>query len=232
MKLSKAKFSQFQNNSFKKLVSVYEVYFDPSNITVLTLLKLKLEKLEANHEKSIESLKLEFHIRLPELSEVKQLMEHGLLLPSESQDSNESPSASDYDFSIQSGGTRPSTVPTSVPSAPPHTSGTPRGTDLATSEEYQFPSNCLDIGHGLDTATIYSIETLADDPKLHYFQVFVDQLAEDVKTGADGMALRDLGPDYLDHALKEFACKLHEESSNPFQLETSVIIHRKRRYVD
>ncbi|KAM0195699.1 hypothetical protein ACHAPI_006251 [Fusarium lateritium] len=82
-----------------------------------------------------------------------------------------------------------------------------------------------------DTATIYSIETLADDPKLHYFQVFVDQLAEDVRTGANGMVLRDFGPDYLDHALKEFAWKLHEESSNPFQLETSVIIHRKRRNI-
>jgi hypothetical protein len=158
-------------------------------------------------------------------------------------DSDESPSESIFDFSIQSGGTRPSTVPTSVPSAPPRASGIAQGTDLSTGEKHESPlrfiyesedQSILEREHTeeheeSDTATIYSIETLADDPKLRYFQVFVDQLAEDVRTGANGMILRDLGPDHLDHALREFAWKLHEESSNPFQLETSVIIHRKRR---
>lgn len=194
-----------------------------------------------------------FHDKLPLLSGIWQSRnsfldseEHGLLVPAGSEDSGESSSASEYDFSTQSGVTRPSTVPTSILSAPPHTSGALRGTGPATGEEYQYPSECLDTSIGQldlkrrhteeygepDTATIYSIETLADDPKLHYFQAFVDQLAHDVKTGAESVALRDLGPDFLGHALKEFAWKLHEESSNPFQLETSVIIHRKRRYVD
>jgi hypothetical protein len=158
-------------------------------------------------------------------------------------DSDESSSESMFDFSIQSGGTRPSTVPTSVPSAQSRASGIAQGTDLSAGEKHRSPLPCIDESEDQsilerqhteedkesDTATIYSIETLADDPKLRYFQVFVDQLAEDVRTGADGMVLRDLGPDHLDHALREFAWKLHEESSNPFQLETSVIIHRKRR---
>ncbi|CAJ0554667.1 Ff.00g131800.m01.CDS01 [Fusarium sp. VM40] len=159
--------------------------------------------------------------------------------------SDESPSVSMFDFSIQSGGTQPSTVPTSAPLVPPRVSGTAQKADLSPVEKHKPPSDCLDdledlsiligqhtgVHEESDTATIYSIETLADDPKLHYFQVFVDQLAEDVRTGAEGMVLKDLGPDNLDHALKEFAWKLYEESSNPFQLETSVIIHRKRRNV-
>ncbi|KAM0214176.1 hypothetical protein ACHAQI_003800 [Fusarium lateritium] len=159
-----------------------------------------------------------------------------------SQDSDKSPSISEFGLSIQSIGTRPSTVPTSIPPVPPHTSEI----ELSTGDEILSPLACIDKSSGQsilknqqaeeneesDTASIYSNETLTDDPKLHYFQAFVDQLAEDVKIGSEGMILKDLGPDYLDHALREFAWKLHEESSNPFQLETSVIIHRKRRLRD
>ncbi|KAF4997486.1 hypothetical protein FGRMN_3850 [Fusarium graminum] len=82
-----------------------------------------------------------------------------------------------------------------------------------------------------DTTTIYSIETLSDDPKLQYFQAFVDQLSEDVGTGIEGTVLQNVEPDYIGQALKEFSWRLHEESSNPFQLETSVIIHRKRKNI-
>lgn len=252
-KLSKAKSSQLEKSSSRTSLSVYEVFFDPSNIIALALLKLKLEKLEANRDDSIVRLNLEFHSKLPEFSEVKRLgksipgpEKRCLLFPPESQDSDEGSSASEYDVSTQSGGTQPSAVPTSIPSAPSHTPRALQGTDPAAGEEYQHHLEYLDKSTdqpdlkrqhteehgGSDTATIYSIETFADDPKLHYFQAFVDQLAEDVKTEAEGMVLRDLGSDYLAHALKEFAWKLHEESSNPFQLETSVIIHRKRRYVD
>ncbi|KAM0250769.1 hypothetical protein ACHAP5_001986 [Fusarium lateritium] len=158
-----------------------------------------------------------------------------------SQDSDKSPSISEFGFSIQSVGTRPSTVPTSILSASPHISRI----DLSTGGEYRSPSACIDKSEDQlifksqqaeehkesNIATIYSMETLADDPKLHYFQVFVDQLADDVRTGSESMVLKDLKPDYLDNALKEFAWKLHEESSNSFQLETSVIIHRKRKNI-
>ncbi|KAF5537332.1 hypothetical protein FPHYL_12752 [Fusarium phyllophilum] len=76
-----------------------------------------------------------------------------------------------------------------------------------------------------DTATAYSFDTLSDDPKLQYFQAFIDQLAEDVRSDTQGTTIKDVGPGFLEEILREFAWKLHGESTNPFQLETSVIIH-------
>lgn len=206
-----------------------------------------------SHNASVRFYKLVLNIDLPHSSEEKQSLERSLDLyqdfpsyPTKSQtsfensqysrDSDKSPTVSMFDFGIQSDSTRPSTVPTSVPSAQRHISGALQVTGLSTSDnldesDHQSISKKqhTEEHEESENATIYSIETLTDDPQLHYFRVFVTQLAEDVRTGAEGMVLMDLGPDYLEHALKEFAWKLHEESSNPFQLETSVIIHRKRR---
>ncbi|KAF4960108.1 hypothetical protein FGADI_1126 [Fusarium gaditjirri] len=158
---------------------------------------------------------------------------------------NNSTHSSTFDFSIQSRGTRPSTVPTSLPykgqrgasSSLQTTKSQPKEEESTSSsshneEQNQWSPPESERNHDkFDTATTYSFETLSDDPRLHYFQAFIDQLAEDLKSDAQGAAIKDVGPDFLDQTLREFAWKLHGESTNPFQLETSVIIHRKRRHI-
>ncbi|EWY81382.1 hypothetical protein FOYG_15642 [Fusarium oxysporum NRRL 32931] len=157
-----------------------------------------------------------------------------------------SPHSSTFDFTVQSHGTRPSTVPTSLP----HKPRSPKGVlaSLQTTEcqaeekenissshhkdeQNQWSPHNSENSAEFDTATTYSFDTLSDDPKLQYFQAFIDQLAEDVRAATDGTTLKDVGQGFLDQTLRDFAWKLHEESTNPFQLETSVIIHRKRRNI-
>ncbi|EXK28948.1 hypothetical protein FOMG_14802 [Fusarium oxysporum f. sp. melonis 26406] len=157
-----------------------------------------------------------------------------------------SPHSSTFDFTVQSHGTRPSTVPTSLP----HKPRSPKGVlaSLQTTEcqaeeeenvssshhkdeQNQWSPHNSENSAEFDTATTYSFDTLSDDPKLQYFQAFIDQLAEDVRAATDGITLKDVGQGFLDQMLRDFAWKLHEESTNPFQLETSVIIHRKRRNI-
>ncbi|KAF4338945.1 hypothetical protein FBEOM_7121 [Fusarium beomiforme] len=159
---------------------------------------------------------------------------------------SESPQSTTFDLTIQSSRTRPSTVPTShneKAQVLSQVSSTSTKGILLVKEEVQ---NSLDQLHNLraqsisqdhvfegnnDRSTIYSFDTLSDDPKLQYFQAFIDQLAEDVRADSGSIALKDLGPEFLGNSLREFAWKLHGESVNPFQLETSVIIHRKRRNI-
>ncbi|KKP00556.1 hypothetical protein THAR02_07334 [Trichoderma harzianum] len=82
-----------------------------------------------------------------------------------------------------------------------------------------------------DSATTYSTESLSDDPKLLYLQVFAEQLAKDMKQVSDEFCFENIEAGYLDDVLKEFAWKLHNESSNPFQWEASVILNRKRKNI-
>ncbi|KAG5762801.1 hypothetical protein H9Q72_009105 [Fusarium xylarioides] len=158
-----------------------------------------------------------------------------------------SPYSSTFDLTVQSQGTRPSTVPTSLPHKPQNPKGaldSLQTTECQAEEEESIPSShhreeqnqwspgkSENNGAECDTATMYSFDTLSDDPKFLYFQAFVDQLAEDVRAAADGTILQNVGQGFLDQTLRDFAWKLHEESTNPFQLETSVIIHRKRRNI-
>lgn len=156
-----------------------------------------------------------------------------------------SPCSSTFDLTVQSHETRPSTVPTSLPHKPQIPKGaldSLRTTECQAEEEGSISSshhreeqNQWSPGEsgnnraGCDTATMYSFDTLSDDPKFVYFQAFIYQLAEDVRAATDGTILQNVGQVFLDQTLRDFAWKLHEESTNPFQLETSVIIHRKRR---
>lgn len=153
-----------------------------------------------------------------------------------------SPCSSTFDLTVQSHETRPSTVPTSLPHKPKGALDSPQTTEYQTEEQGSISSSHHreeqnqwssgkpeDNRAGCDTATTYSFDTLSDDPKFVYFQAFIDQLAEDVKAATDGTILQNVGQVFLDQTLRDFAWKLHEESINPFQLETSVIIHRKRR---
>ncbi|KAF5968826.1 hypothetical protein FBULB1_10542 [Fusarium bulbicola] len=158
-----------------------------------------------------------------------------------------SPCSSTFDLTVQSHETRPSTVPASLPHKPENTKGALGS--LQTIECQAEEEGSISSSHHreeqnqwspgkfennraeCDTATTYSFDTLSDDPKFVYFQAFIDQLAEDVRAAADGAVLQNVGQGFLDQILRDFAWKLHEESTNPFQLETSVIIHRKRRNI-
>jgi hypothetical protein len=156
-----------------------------------------------------------------------------------------SPCSSTFDLTVQSHGTRPSTVPTSLPHKPQNPKGaldSLQATECQAEEEESIslshhregknqwsPGKSENNRAECDTATTYSFNTLSDDPKFVYFQAFIDQLADDVRAAADGTILQNIGQGFLDQALRDFAWKLHEESTNPFQLETSVIIHRRRR---
>ncbi|KAF5249308.1 hypothetical protein FANTH_5389 [Fusarium anthophilum] len=158
-----------------------------------------------------------------------------------------SPCSSTFDLTVQSHETRPSTVPASLPHKPQNTKGAldslqtiecqaEEEGSISSSrhreEQNQWSPGKFENNRAeCDTATTYSFDTLSDDPKFVYFQAFIDQLAEDVRAAADGAVLQNVGQGFLDQTLRDFAWKLHEESTNPFQLETSVIIHRKRRNI-
>ncbi|KAF5701879.1 hypothetical protein FMUND_13712 [Fusarium mundagurra] len=170
--------------------------------------------------------------------------EHGSV---QSEAITNSPCSSTFDLTVQSHGTRPSTVPTSLPHKPQNPKGaldSLQTTECQAEEEEGIssshhreeqsqwsPGKSENNRAECDTATTYSFDTLSDDPKLQYFQAFIDQLAEDVRSDTQGSTIKDVGPGFLEETLREFAWKLHGESTNPFQLETSVIIHRKRRQI-
>ncbi|KAF4497030.1 hypothetical protein FAGAP_6789 [Fusarium agapanthi] len=158
-----------------------------------------------------------------------------------------SPCSSTFDLTVQSHGTRPSTIPTSLPHKPQNPKrllsslqakiGQAEEEENESSTQHEeernqwSPRKSEKSRAEFETATTYSFDTLSDDPKLQYFQAFIDQLAEDVRADTQGTTMKDVGPGFLEEILREFAWKLHGESTNPFQLETSVIIHRKRRYI-
>jgi hypothetical protein len=75
-----------------------------------------------------------------------------------------------------------------------------------------------------DIQTEYSTNSTLDEP---YLEAFADQLSKDLDD-----VFRELSspvPEYLESVLKKFAWMLHSESSNPFQWEASVTLHRKRK---
>ncbi|KAF5685141.1 hypothetical protein FCIRC_3579 [Fusarium circinatum] len=157
-----------------------------------------------------------------------------------------SPCSSTFDLTVQSKGTHPSTVPTSLAHKPQNLKrllsslqatlgqAEEEKNESSTQHEEQnqwSPRKSEKSRAEFHRATMYSFDTVSDDPKLQYFQAFIDQLAEDVRADTQGTIMKDVGPGFLEEILREFAWKLHGESTNPFQLETSVIIHRKRRYI-
>lgn len=80
--------------------------------------------------------------------------------------------------------------------------------------------NAVDL-IGMDT--MYSPDTAVDNP---YIQPFLAHLTKDLKH------ILELSPfiieqENLKRTLKNFAWRLHGESSNPFQWESSVTLHRK-----
>ncbi|PNP55756.1 hypothetical protein THARTR1_03976 [Trichoderma harzianum] len=154
-----------------------------------------------------------------------------------------------FDHDLRSRGTRPSTVPTShpgmkgqgprqvpaIPEAEELEIKSPREAEPTYAESlhnsYPLAEEETDEQRGVtddcDVETTYSVDTLSDEPKLRYLQVFAEQLAKDMKQISDEFCFSNIEAEYLNPMLREFAWKLHGESSNPFQWEASVIIHKK-----
>ncbi|KAK4078282.1 uncharacterized protein Triagg1_3298 [Trichoderma aggressivum f. europaeum] len=158
-----------------------------------------------------------------------------------------------FDHDLRSGGTRPSTVLTSHPGMkgqrPRQEPIIPEAGELEirnrreaevtnaesllnscplaeeeTEEQQHVTDDC-------DVSTTYSVDTLSDEPRLRYLQVFAEQLDKDMKQTSDQFCFSSIEAEYLAPMLREFAWKLHSESSTPFQWEASVIIHKKLKNI-
>jgi hypothetical protein len=79
-----------------------------------------------------------------------------------------------------------------------------------------------------DTETIYSVGSRADHAEKLYIHSFVTQLAVDIKASTGFADVANIPSSYLESALKSFTLQLHEGSSNPFQWNTAVSLHRSR----
>ncbi|KAF7550856.1 hypothetical protein G7Z17_g5427 [Cylindrodendrum hubeiense] len=146
----------------------------------------------------------------------------------------------------------PSTVPTSHPSvkpqAPSQMPHIAEGGELGAEEESGIPADDDNGVYDFDTVaeeesqqqttiddsdaeTTYSIDTRSDDSTLHHLEVFAERLIKDMRPKSGDSSFQDIQAQYLDSALKEFSWRLHGESSNPFEWEASVVIHRKRKNI-
>ena len=101
--------------------------------------------------------------------------------------------------------------------------------DYATADGSEIhPENKQQVEEVDDIQMTYSVETMSEDQRSQYLQEFVFRLTEDVeKLGRP--SLTNLPPSVLTRLLKEFAQRLHAEASNPFQWETSAILHRNEK---
>ncbi|KAH6619042.1 hypothetical protein C7974DRAFT_40741 [Boeremia exigua] len=75
--------------------------------------------------------------------------------------------------------------------------------------------------------TIYSLDGLNTGPKSQRIQTFVSQLTQDV-TQDFSSYVKDIEPSNLVDIVRTFARRLYEESTDPFQWETSVVLHQKQ----
>jgi len=80
-----------------------------------------------------------------------------------------------------------------------------------------------------DGGTTFSKDASLDIRALEYLHSFADRLAQDTQRVAGVETVASIDSGFLEASLKEFTLRLHGESSNPFQWETSVILHRNRK---
>ncbi|KAK0766456.1 hypothetical protein N5P37_000180 [Trichoderma harzianum] len=160
---------------------------------------------------------------------------------------------STFDYDLQSRRARPSTIPTSSPgtkgSGPHQAHAMPKAEELEIETQKEVESTNAERLHSsyslteeeteeqqpftddYDIENTYSINTLLNDPRLRYLQVFAEQLIKDMKQVSDKFCFGNIEAGYLDPVLTEFACKLNSESTNAFQREASNMIHRMRKKI-
>jgi hypothetical protein len=78
-----------------------------------------------------------------------------------------------------------------------------------------------------DSDTIFSIDAASDD--LEYILVFGQQLSYDLRNDFGVADVSKISYPVIRDALRDFTWKLYEESANPFQWETSVILRQKKK---
>lgn len=78
-----------------------------------------------------------------------------------------------------------------------------------------------------DSYTIYSIDFTPEDSD--YILLFAERLKQDLKNQSGLANLSEIPSSFINNALGAFTWKLYEESTNPFQWETSTILHQKTK---
>jgi hypothetical protein len=80
-----------------------------------------------------------------------------------------------------------------------------------------------------DADTTCSVDSAWDGSMEPSEQRFVQQLVQDVKSNLGSTCSKSMAVDYLGNAVKEFACRLQDESLSACGLEAGVIIKRHRK---
>ncbi|KAF7541960.1 hypothetical protein G7Z17_g11861 [Cylindrodendrum hubeiense] len=139
----------------------------------------------------------------------------------------ESPQSSTFDHDLRSKGTKLSTVPTSHRGMKertlPEVSAIPETGELAAVDRFETRDT--------DTHSLQAPDGLIEDETEGQQPASDDCDVDTTYSISDELCIENIATEYLDPVLKEFAWKLHGESSNPFQWEASVIIHRKRKNI-
>ena len=82
--------------------------------------------------------------------------------------------------------------------------------------------------HEDDADTTYSVDSSADDSGLEYIRAFALRLAKEINVDTRLSSMSNIPEAEFSDIMKMFAGRLHEESTNPFEREASVALHRKR----
>jgi hypothetical protein len=125
---------------------------------------------------------------------------------------NSLPHLSVFDEESQHHGAFSSTIPTSL------------GTSKAEAEDETAKLGNI---HAQDSGTIYSIDSAGED--LEYALLFAHRLTQDLKTESGLPDLSTIPQTFVSDVVGAFTWRLYEESKNPFQWETSVILHRQKK---
>jgi serine/threonine protein kinase len=85
---------------------------------------------------------------------------------------------------------------------------------------------CLDDGHANVVGPTLSVISTENPLLLEYIRIFADRLATEIQNDEQSAATALPGVSDLSKIVKVFAARLHEESTNPFEWETSATILR------
>jgi len=80
-----------------------------------------------------------------------------------------------------------------------------------------------------DAGTEYSLNDPIDDFALNHIDALALRLVQDIRNMAGSLSISDIDPSYVEEALRAFTERLHEEVSNPFQREISVILRQNMK---
>ncbi|CAO2657309.1 Nn.00g034350.m01.CDS01 [Neocucurbitaria sp. VM-36] len=80
-----------------------------------------------------------------------------------------------------------------------------------------------------DSETVYSVDSVLEDPT--HALLFAHRLRQDLKTEFGLESTVEIPAEFINDAIGAFAWKLYEESTNPFQWETSVVLRRKKNEI-